>query len=197
MSDSVTVGLDMVYYAILTPGTDTHDTPAAYSTPKRIPGAIQATLTPNVNSATLFADDQAAVTDSNLGDIALVLNVKDLPTEVLADLLGHKIDSKGGLVRSASDAAPYVALGYRRRKTGGQYRYIWNYKGKFQPETQDASTKTDTPNFQTPTINATFLPRTNDGKWQYVMNTDDEGVDQTAIDNWFDAVAEPDFTPAP
>lgn len=198
MSEGVTVGLDMLYYAILKEGTDTVDTPAQYETPKRIPGAISVTITPNVNSATLYADDQAVETETNLGDIAFSMNVKDLPNEVLADLLGHKLDSRGGLVRSKDDVAPYVAIGYRRRKSNGQYRYIWNYKGRFAPETQEANTKTDSPNFQTPTITATFLPRTNDGHWQYVLNTDDEGVDPTVFNNWFNAVVEPDFeTPTP
>lgn len=191
----ITVGLDMIYYAILQEDTDTVDTPAAYSTPKRIPGAISLTITPNVNSSTLYADDQAAETDTNLGDIAFSMNVKDLPNEVLADLLGHKLDSRGGLVRSKDDVAPYVAIGYRRRKSNGEYRYIWNYKGRFQPETQEANTKTDTPSFQTPTITATFLPRTYDGLWQYVVNSDDEGVDPEMIATWFNEVVEPDFNP--
>lgn len=195
MTMSVTVGLDMLYYAIMQEGTDTPDTPAAYDTPKRIPGAIQATLTPTTNSTTLYADDQADEVATSLGDIQLVLGVKDLPNEVLADLLGHKIDSKGGLVRSKDDKAPYVAIGYRRRKANGEFRYIWNYKGRFQPETQEAETRGETPTFQTPTINATFLPRTHDGRWQYTANSDDAGVDEEMIKDWFDAVVEPDFTP--
>jgi phi13 family phage major tail protein len=193
----IAIGLDMLYYAILKPNTDTVDTPADYETPIRVPGLIQATVTPTTNSTTLYADDQADEVATSLGDIALSIVTKNLPTSVLADWLGHQIDTKGALVRSKDDVAPYLAIGYRRRKSNGAFRYVWNFKGRFQPETQEANTKTDTPSFQTPTINATFIPRTYDGQWQYVVDSDDAGVDPTLIQNWFASVPTPTITPTP
>lgn len=183
MSKSATVGLDQIYYAIMN-----DDTLETYDTPVRLAGAIQAGLTPTTNSATLYADDQASEVATSLGDIALVLNVKDISTVDQAALLGHTIDANGVLVRSKDDIAPYVALGYRRRKADGTFRYIWNLKGKFQAESQDAQTKTDTPAFQTPTINATFIPRTTDGQWQSVVNEGDAGVVSATLTNWFNTV---------
>lgn len=183
MSKSATVGLDQIYYAIMN-----DDTLETYDTPVRLAGAIQAGLTPTTNSATLYADDQASEVATSLGDIALVLNVKDISTVDQAALLGHTIDANGVLVRSKDDIAPYVALGYRRRKADGTFRYIWNLKGKFQAESQDAQTKTDTPAFQTPTINATFIPRATDGQWQSVVNEGDAGVVAGTLTNWFNTV---------
>lgn len=179
----VTVGLDKLYYAIMT-----DETTESYATPKAFPGAIQLNVTPTTNSATLYSDDQASEVADSLGDIQVSLNVEDVPTEIQADLLGHTVDEKGVLVKSKNDYAPYVAIGYRRRKSNGKYRYVWNYKGKFRPGAEEAKTKTDTPEFQTPTIEATFLPRVDNGKWQAVVNEDDEGVDATVISGWFNSV---------
>lgn len=177
----VTIGLDYFHYAIM-------NDDETYGTPKRIPGAIQATVTPTTNSTTLYADDKADEVATSLGDIAVVLGVKDIPTEDHAAMLGHTIDSNGVLVRSSGDTAPYVAIGYRRRKSNGKYRYVWLYKGKFQPEAQEAQTKPDTPAFQTPTINATFVPRDDNGDWQSVVDEDDTGVPGSVITNWFSNV---------
>lgn len=182
-----TVGLDMLYYAVMT-----NEELETYAAPVRIPGAIQATVTPTTNSATLYADDKADEVATSLGDIGFSLITKNLPTTALRDLLGHAIDSHGGLVRSASDNAPYVAIGYRRKMSNGKYRFNWLYKGKFQPEAQDAQTKTDTPAFQTPTITATFVPRDSDGHWQYVVNDGDPGVTAAFLGTFFNNVVLPD-----
>ncbi|WP_270577995.1 major tail protein [Caldibacillus thermoamylovorans] len=183
----VVVGLKDLHYAKLT-NDDT--TGVVYETPKKIAGAITATISPTTNSATLYADDGAAETASSLGEISVTLNTKDLPKAIQADLLGHKVNSDGVLVRSADDVAPYVAIGFRSMKSNGQYRYIWLYKGKFQPHEQSYQTKGDTPTFQTPTINGVFVKREIDNRWQAEVDADDENVNATVITNWFTSVYE-------
>ncbi|GAA0313813.1 hypothetical protein GCM10008967_00370 [Bacillus carboniphilus] len=180
------VGLKDLYYSIL---TSDDGTGVVYETPKKLASAISATITPTVNSATLYADDGASETVSTLGETTVALNVKDIPKVAQADLLGHSVNSEGVLVRSASDKAPYVAIGFRSEKANGEYRYVWLYKGKFQPHTQNYQTKGDTPSFQTPTINGVFVKREHDDQWQVEVDADDAAVtDPTIIDNWFTAV---------
>lgn len=183
---AVTIGLDSIYYAIL---TKDEVTGVEYETPKRYQGAIQLTSTPTTNTATLYADDQASEVATSMGDITVTLNMKDLPASVAADLLGSEIDENGVLLSSAQDNAPYVAIGFRSLKSDGTYRYVWLYKGKFQPEQTDIQTKGETPTFQTPTLNATFMPREYDKQWRARVDQG-EGVDQTVIDGWFTQVYE-------
>lgn len=188
----VAIGLDQFYYAVMN-----DEDAETYDSPVHVPGLIQATVTPTTNSASLYGDNKAIENESLLGDIGFALVMKDLPTSAQADLLGSTVDANGVLVRKSTDVAPYVAVGYRRKLTGGLYRYVWLLKGKFQVPEQDAATANDTPAFQTPTINATFIPRETDNEWQSVVNSGDSGVDPTTITNWFNApyIASADSTP--
>lgn len=187
MPKNITVGLDMLHYAIM----DDEDL-ETYADPVHVPGLITANVAPTTNSTTLYADDKAFDVATSLGDISLAINLADIPTADQAALLGHTVDSKGVLVRASTDNAPYVAVGYRRRMANGKYRYVWLYKGKFRVEEQNATTKTDTPTFQTPTLNATFVPRDADNLWQASVNEGDPSVQEATLDAWFDEVY---FTP--
>jgi len=180
----VQVGLRDLHYAIL---TQDDAMGVAYEDPVKIAGAISATITPTVNTETLFADDGPSETASALGEITVELQVKDLPLPVQAALLGHDLEN-GVLIRNADDNAPYVALGFRSLKSNGKYRYVWLYKGKFAPPEQQYQTKEDTPAFQTPTITGTFVKREYDDAWQAVGDEDEPGF--TAGATWFDAVYE-------
>lgn len=173
----------MTHYAIMT-----DEVLEVYSAPQRIWGAINASISPEVNSETLYADDQADTVATSLGAVEVELNVKDLPKSVHAALLGASIDSNGVLVDNKNDNAPYVALGFRSKKANGQYRYVWLYKGKFSPAEEEFATKEDSPTFQTPTISATFLPRQTDGQWRARVDSDDADVPAAVITNWFNAV---------
>lgn len=179
----IRVGMSSVHYAIM-------QDDETYTTPKPLAGAITATISPTTNLETLYADDQAYEVATALGDISVELNVADIPTDVLKDLLGHKINSDGVLIKSATDIAPYVALGFKSVKSNGKYRFVWYYKGKFQPEEQEYQTKEDSPKFQTPTISGTFVPREKDKQWQAQVDEDDTGVKPEVITNWFAAVYE-------
>ena len=181
----VRIGLDKLHYAVMT-----DETTETYATPKPIPGAIEATITPTTNTATLFADDQADEVATSLGGIEVSLNVKDLPPEIRAELLGAKVNADGVLIESKDDVPPYVALGFRSLKSNGKYRYFWLYKGKFQLSEETFATRTDTPEFQTPTVTAQFVPRAKDGRWRAWVDEDGTSVDPTVITNWFNAVYE-------
>ena len=180
---NIPVGLDQLHYAIMD-----DEALETYAAPVAIPGTIMANIVPTTNAATLYADDKAWDVAMSLGDIALALNMADIPTADRAAWLGHTVDANGVLVRKDTDQAPYVAIGFRRKLSNGKYRYVWLLKGKFRAEEQNAATKTDTPTFQTPTINATFMPRDTDREWQSVVNEGDPGVVAGTLTSWFDSV---------
>lgn len=185
MADGVQIGLRDLHYALLT--TDDATT-IAYGTPEKIAGAINAKISPKSNTSTLYADDGPDEVASALGEITVEIQVKDLPLAIQAALLGHKLGTDGVLLKNASDVAPYVAIGFKSMKSNGKYRYVWLYKGKFQLQEQEYKTKEDTPEFQTPTIEATFVKRQKDGNWQAIGDEDETGF--TAGATWFTKVYE-------
>lgn len=180
------IGLDKFHYAImLDEETETYDTPV------HIPGVIQVGVSPIVNNVNLAADNKIFDTADSMQGANVTVNLSNIPTADRAAILGHKIDERGGLVERGRDEAPYLAIGYRRKLSGGNYRYVWIYKGKFRPYDETADTQAETLTFQTPSISATFMPRNKDDEWRYSVKEGDEGVSKEYLKTWFDEVQEP------
>lgn len=196
------IGCDNLVYAIM----KTEDTATAapvYDAVKSAPGVISVNINPNASQETLFADDGPMDTATTLGKVDVAINKAELTTENKADLLGHSIDTNGGIVYGDSDVPPWVAIGFRTLKSNGKYRYVWLYKGKFTDPEDNNETKGDSINFQTDTINGQFVKLNNqitiDGKllrpWKYEIDGDNTSADADTISTWFDEVTMPSVTP--
>ncbi len=181
---TVPVGLQDIHYALLTKDDRTG---VIYGTPKLMLPAIQANITPTVNSATLFGNDGPVVTANALGEIEVEIGVADLPFAVQAELLGSTLTTDGLLIDNADDQAPEVALGFKRSMSDGSFRYTWLLKGKFQLPSEEAQTKQGTPSFQTPTIKGIFLKRMFDGHWRFRTDGNDPNA-ADRIASWFTEV---------
>lgn len=132
--------------------------------------AINFTGTPNKNDTTLYADDGAAETDLSVRDWGTSLSTDDLSLKVQADLLGHTYKEASGTGDTATpeeieigtdDVAPYVGMGfYKRRKKNNitSFTAIWLYKVQHSEPTENAETKGESTNFQTPTIEGKAFP---------------------------------------
>lgn len=132
--------------------------------------AINFTGTPNKNDTTLYADDGAAETDLSVRDWGTSLGTDDLELKVQADLLGHTYKAASGEGDTATpeeievgsdDVAPYVGMGFykRRRKNNvTSFTVIWLYKVQNSEPTENAETKGESTNFQTPTIEGKATP---------------------------------------
>lgn len=195
------IGCDNLVYARMTT-EDTADAAPVYGEVVKAPGVMSININPNGSTETLFADDGPMDTASTLGKIEVEIQKAELTTHNKADLLGHQIDSKGGLVYGDSDVAPWHAIGFRTLKSNGNYRYVWLFKGKFT-EPEDANeTKGDSINFQNDTISGQFTrlsyPYTINGKtvrpWKYEIDQDNSEADATTIGKWFDAPVMPTAT---
>jgi phi13 family phage major tail protein len=181
----VTVGLKNLHYAPLTKDDQAGVT---YSTPIKIAGAIEAKITPQTNSSTLYADDGAAETSSAMGEVLVEINIKSLPTDVQKALLGHTLNSDGVLIKKSDDVAPYVAIGFQSANSDGSIKYVWLYKGKFELPEENYKTKSENVEYQTPTTKATFVKREFDNAWQASVNSGDTGIKAGVIPGWFTAV---------
>ncbi|MGX8701518.1 major tail protein [Caproiciproducens sp.] len=184
-----TLGLRDLYMATVTEAADGAET---FGTPKKLAQAISAKLTTTLADGTLYADDGVAEQVSEFANAKLVLEVADLADADTATLLGAKVDETSKIVFSnKDDAPPYVAIGFRAKKTGGKFRYVWLYKGKFSMPSEEFATKAEKIEFKSPTIEGTFQALNKNGAWKAditALPTD------TAAATWFTAVPEPAAT---
>lgn len=187
---AIRVGLRDLHYALL---TSDDETGAVYSAPEKIIGAITAKIAPKTDAQKHYSDDGLSEVVTSLGEIEVEFSADDLPLTVQAALLGHTLGTDGVLLKNKDDIAPYVALGFRSMKSNGKFRYIWQYKGKFEIPEEDYETKKENVEFKPPTIKGTFMPRETDGEWQAVGDEDETGF--TAGATWFDAVYEKPIVP--
>lgn len=179
-----TIGLRDVYFAPILNDSKEETT---YDTPIRIGGAMQANIQPQFNTADLRADDGVVATAEARGVTTVSVGVDELSKEAQAVIFGKKINADGVLVDSQDDRPPYGALMFRSEKANNAYRYVVLYKGKFSLPAEDYETKQETPAFQTPTIEGRFLARLSDGEFGAQVDEDDDDIDTSVIDNWFDA----------
>ena len=181
MPRGVRIGLRDVHYAILE--QDDVDGGVEYKSPEQVVGAVTASINPNADTETLFADDGPMEVASTLGEVELELEVADLPLDIQAKLLGHTFNEETGeLIRKAEDTPPWVAMGFKALKSNGNYRFVWLLKGKFMVPEEEYETRGDSVEFQTPTITGAFTRRDYDGRYYISGDEDYEAFDGT---NWF------------
>lgn len=124
-------------------------------------GAISANLTKNRNSnGDLYYDDALGESDQGLISLGLELGIDDLSEEVM---------DKMGLMKAVSTGSPSVTtyyetsanptalgVGYMRvrsKKNVVTYQAIWIYKMQFTMDSEQAQTKGESIQWQTPTVN--------------------------------------------
>ncbi|MBD1373714.1 phage tail protein [Hazenella sp. IB182357] len=188
-TNSAQVGLKDLYYALLTKDDSTGVT---YDTPQKLAPAVSATVTPNVESATDYADDGAFETTNSLAAVDVSIETNQLPLDKQAALAGHTVEN-GMLIKKSTDISPYVALGFRSLKADGSELYVWLYKGKFNPIETSLQTKGESVEFQHPTISGTFVKREHDDAWSISGDTSD--TEFKLKNDWFTKVIEKDTTP--
>lgn len=186
----VRIGVSDLHYAILT--KDDPKDAIEWGTPVRIVNLIEVEMNENVSANTLFADDGAAITATTTGELEVTLNVAEIDVATEAALLGKTVDSKGVLLSSTGDQAPWVAIGFKSLMENSKYEYVWLYKGKFARSSQTYTTKGDAVEFQTDTITGKFVyPDTlvnNKKSWKANVKDGATGVDSDTITNWFTKV---------
>ena len=140
---SSTVGLKNMVIAELT--TDTEET-LTYGDLQLVAGAIEASIEPqNADPDVQFADDIEF--DVLYPDPELTFKTKmaDIPLTIQEKVFGNKIDDNGVLIRSASDTPPYYAVGFMSEKSNHKFRYVWLFKVRAKPVTENYSTKPQVP----------------------------------------------------
>lgn len=89
----------------------------------------------------------------------LTLGVDDIGAAAASDLTGAVIDQNGVIISASEDGGAPVAIGFRAKKANGKYRYFWLYKVKFGIPATNLTTKGESIEFSTPTIEGTVMRR--------------------------------------
>ena len=191
-----TIGLDKLFYSKITEDEDGNET---YATPASLAKAMTAELSVELAEATLYADDGAAAVVKEFQSGTLTLGVDDIGVTVAQDLTGATIDGNKVLVSTSEDGGAPVAIGFRAKKANGKYRYFWLYKVKFGIPATNLTTKGESIEFSTPTIEGTVMRRNKvDGQgkhpWKAEVTEGDAGVQPATISGWYEEVYEPDYS---
>ena len=157
------IGLSNLIWSRLTEGSD--GTPS-YDGAKTLAKAVSASVSVTNNSATLYADNVLAENDTAFQSGTITLGVDDDADATFAELLGHT-NNAGVVTKSATDTAPFVAVGRIITKMVSgvlYYKAEVLYKVKFAEPSQDDNTKGESIEFGTSSIEGTIATLAN-GKW--------------------------------
>ena len=185
------VGLDQVYVAAFTAGTDTTTIAPTWGTPQFLAGGtVKMQGNPNGALTTDWGDNGPFFVTNSRGNLQATLEVQGIDPDILAAMLGQTkangITSEGSL-----DQSPWYALGFRvwiggTDNSGNKiYEYFWYPKGKFTIPEQGAETKKEKISPQHVTLSAEFARLNYNSVLCTHARSDDSTVSASTITNWF------------
>lgn len=173
MSKKITTGVEKAYYAILTTDGET----PTYENAKYLPGLREISVTANEEQATIYAENRLYDSENSLGDIEVTLDFASIDTDDYVALLGKKVANEGGIIESADDQPPYIALMVEKTLSGGVKEYLTLFKGKLSIPEDKARTKEGKTEYQTVSLSGLFMPLEN-GIWKHTVKTTDTGFNE-------------------
>ena len=166
------IGLNNFRYSIL---TETEDGTAQYAGAKKPAKAISCKVSISTSSASLYADDALAESDTSFQSGTVTVGFDEDNDETMADFLGHKIDPESTeMVRNANDVAPYLGIGRVVVKMVNgvrKYKVEFLCKVKFGEPSQEDKTKGENLEFTTPELEGTVSTLAN-GDWSKTKTFD-------------------------
>ena len=180
------IGLENLTVAVV---EEDKTTGIKYATPIKLERSIKAKISPKTSSEKLYSDDSVEEILNNFDSCDVEIEINQLQLKTRSLIQGAKIIN-GVLVENKDDIAPELALGFRRKKSKGKYRYVWLLKGKFEITEDEYETIGEKPTAQSNSISGSFYGRNSDGNWRIMEDEDSEGADMERLANWFKAVPE-------
>lgn len=186
MEQGYFTGILDIWYAIM----DMQETPTApphYAKPKVLGKTIEATITPTYREGKMHASNATVRNVKKVDAYGVKLNVDKVAYDILSEILGREEDENGVQIIKGGNAAPNIAIGFACTLDDGSMELWWLYKGVFSEPTKSGKTDGDKIEYQTPTIEGTFVRRMNDDVLAAVADT--SGVlEDGVVENWFEAV---------
>jgi phi13 family phage major tail protein len=193
---SFLIGADRVFLAQI---TNDDATGISYDTPFAIPGATEVAVTMNNTKVTIYADDGAYENVDQQGDIDVAVSLAGLGGQKRADITGGVYNASNGTIEyDGTGVLQKYALGYRRQKANGSYRYMWFLKGSFSRPDSTAATKSGSTAAQPMQYKYRALNRAYDMKLERTLDSDNNdlpvGLTDAALNDtnlgWFSS---PDY----
>lgn len=183
------IGLDKVYIAKVLSDDENGIT---YDTPIALPGGVNASVNPNSDVATDYADNGVFFVTNNRGNTELTLEMIDIDADTLALMLGQT-KTNGITVEKPLDQSPYFAVMFRVWIAGtdangnNRYQYFCYAKGKFSVPETGGTTKKESIEFGHINLTAQFAQTVANGVICTHARSDDPDVSSSVIANWFNA----------
>ena len=189
-----TIGLKNVVIAPLLTDTETEHT---YGDLQLMSGAIEASITPdNADPDIQYADDIEFDVLYPDPELTFTTKMADIPLAIQEMIFGNNIDDNGVLIRTSTDKPPYFAVGFKSEKSNGKFRFVWLYKVRAKPLTENYATKEGTTiNRQTGEVEWTAIKRTHDSRYQAVADEGENGFTAAMGETFLTSVYTPSFTP--
>ena len=156
----------------------------SYDTVNPLAKVMTVEVTPSQATGVLYGDGAQQENIAKLTGIAVKIEANKIAIEDRAAILGHKYQN-GVIVKSASDEAPYIAVGYEVEGTNGCNEYVWLLKGRAQEINSSAKQQDDKINFSTDTFNVNFIPRDFDGYLEFDADTSNSEFTSQQAAAWF------------
>lgn len=190
---SSTVGLKNMVLAPVTADTETGTT---YGALQKVAGAIEASITPeNSDPDVQYFDDVEGDVLYPDPELSFKTKLADLPLSIQEMIFSNKIDDNGVLVRTANDKPGYFAVGFMSEKANGKFRYVWLFKVRAKPVTENYQTKEGkTITRQTGEVEWVAIKRTSDGRYQAIADEGENGFTADKAATFLDTVYTPAFT---
>ena len=127
-------------------------------------------------------------------ELSFKTKMADIPLIIQEMIFGSRIDENGVLIRTATDKPPYFAVGFKSEKSNHKFRYVWLYKVRAKPLTENYGTKQGTTiNRQTGDVEWTAIKRTHDSQYQAVADEGENGFTAEKAATFLQSVYTPTF----
>lgn len=157
------IGLNNFRYGLL---TENPDGTASYAGAHKPAKAVSCSVSITSNSATLYADDVLAESDTSFQSGTVTIGLDDDDLAVQATLLGHTFED-GEIIRNSNDTAPYVGFGRIVSKIVNgvkKYKVEFLHKVKFSEPSEENQTKGESMEFSTGTLEG-VVHQLENGDW--------------------------------
>lgn len=140
--------------------------PVVYGAGMVVGEAVSATITLSRANARLDGDDHLSDSDNSVTGGTLSINVTTVANEKKAAIMGLAHDEQKGTYELTGDTSPYGGMGFVRTvrdKGEVSYEALWMHKVQIGVTSENASTKGEQLDFQTPVLEGQLLGVENDG----------------------------------
>lgn len=150
----------------------------SYSDGFKYSHAVSLSITPNYAEASLYGDDMQVEYEKAFTNAAVSLGTTSTPIQAASTMFGHEVDTANNkVIYKATDDANYVGLGViAPEKVDGENKFVALIvlSAKFADSAESYTTKGDSLQFNTPTIEGSAVAADDSGKWKITRVFDTE-----------------------